>query len=86
MVLDGQENPVGDDGICPVKQTQSSAGMTANGGVEGARSHDVIVDDNIRGMTDGDDAGGSKGTDGEPMELSTIAGTGSLGDVVATSI
>jgi len=42
----------GDDGECPMQWTQSSAVMTAHGGVDGGSSQDVAMADDIRGVMD----------------------------------
>ncbi len=69
-------------------QPQSTARMTAHGGVDGGRSQGVRVADDIRGTTEGDraDVRGSQGNDGELMEPSDTAGTEDLGGAAATSV
>lgn len=48
---------------------QSTARTKSNGGVDGGRSHDEVLADDIWGMTDGEESvnSGALGADGEPM-------------------
>lgn len=69
-----------------VVETQSTAWMTAHGGVAGGRRHDVTVANDIRAMTTNEGVDGSQGAGEEPMVQSNTAGTGDQGRVAVTSV
>lgn len=56
--------------------SQSTAGIKAHSGVEGERSHDGVLADDIQGVTDGEEDSGALGADGEQMGPSHSEGFG----------
>lgn len=67
--------------------TQSAARTIAHGRVDGGRSKDGVLADDIRGKTDGEpnEGGGAQGADRELMDLSDTAGFRDQGEDQAMS-